>query len=302
MDPLDALPAGVTISTMSATCKLGTTVDIALVHKHLTLSDTAVLSIKYGDSFRSMAIEKRRDDIITNIDTALELVDIHKAGLMSKPDTIEFNNFNNALNHLVNTVKASPYDVSKKSKKKKKQKKNTSFFNQITTEISTSSTKKVNVKLFCNGSVQMTGCKTVSDCTTAIDKLIKVLKSINGTTTVCDEKELGMHHFKIDMINSNFRIDYKINRQKMHDIIKEQYRNDAFPRYESNAHACVDIKYFKDNDNKRGISIFAFESGNIIITGAKNRQHIIIAHQFITDFLSSHDVKKVDIEDILNKK
>ena len=294
-DDLANLPEGIVISTMSATCQLGTTVDIKVVDKLIRLSDDAVLSIKFGDKSRSLEVEKRRAEVLFNIDAALAAVKLEEGGFFS-----QFENHNHAITNLINAAKSSITDVGKKSKKKKKTKKMTSFFNQITMEIRTVAIKKVNVKLFCNGSIQMTGCKTVTDCNIAIQKLIAILRGIGKVEkVVSDEENMRMHNFKIDMINSNFKINYKINRRQLHNIVGKQ--PGIYSRYEPNIHACVNIKYFGDGDNRKGISIFAFESGNIIITGAKNRNHIMTAHKFITDFLDSHDVKKIDIEKFMVK-
>lgn len=292
VDGLDNLPEGIVISTMSATCKLGTTIDIKVVDRLVQLSEDAILSIKFGEKSRSLEIEKKRAEVLYNIDAALAAVKMKDTG---EDFFSRFENHNHAITNLVNAAKTSVSDVGKKSKKKKKMKKMTSFFNQITMEIRTSEMKKVNVKLFCNGSVQMTGCKTVADCNIAIRKLIAMLREMGkAEKLVSNEDTLGMHNFKIDMINSNFKINYKINRRQLHTIIGKQ--PGIYSRYEPNIHACVNIKYYGEGDNRKGISIFAFESGNIIITGAKNKHHIMTAHKFIVDFLDNNDVKKIDIE------
>lgn len=242
---LDGLPQNVTISTMSATCKLGTCVNLSIIHKYITLSEDDIISMKYKDSYQSLV-------------------------------------------------------VSEKKSKSKKNKKLKSFFNQITMEVRTTGGRKVNVKLFCNGSVQMTGCKKVEDCHLAIEKLITRLKGIKAEedeAPVEDMSKLGMDMFKIDMINSNFRVDYMINRRELHNIISEI--DNVYSRFDPNNHAGLIIKYYGDSDNKKGISVFVFESGNIIITGAKNKNHIMVAYDFITDVLKKHDVKKVDIESLV---
>lgn len=230
------LPENVTISTMSATCKLGTTVNLEVIHKNIKLNEDNVLSIKYKDMY----------------ETLLPAV---------------------------------------KKGKSKKNNKVRNFFNQITMVIRAGGERTVNLKLFCNGSVQMTGCKRVEDCHAVIHTLIDMLKGIN---LAVDNEKIGMQGFKIDMINSNFKVDYMINRRELHTHISKI--PDVYSRFDPNNHAGLIIKYFANNDNKKGISVFVFESGNIIITGAKNQNHILVAHKFITDVLKQYDVKKVDIE------
>jgi TATA-box binding protein (TBP) (component of TFIID and TFIIIB) len=239
------LPDHVTISTMSATCKLGTVVSLPLISEHIKISDDGILSIKYKDSFRTVlpVVKKGRSKKVTKLKN---------------------------------------------------------FFNQITMEVRVNEDRKINLKLFCNGSVQMTGCKSPDDCSTAVQRLIDEVKDIQSDEPVCNLDELGMHGFKVDMINSNFKMNYMINRRELHNHITN--KPNIYSRFDPNNHAGLIIKYFGDNDNKKGISIFVFESGNIIITGAKNRQHIMIAYNYITQVLKDHDVRKIDIESLMKRK
>jgi TATA-box binding protein (TBP) (component of TFIID and TFIIIB) len=69
---------------------------------------------------------------------------------------------------------------------------------------------------------------------------------------------------------------------------------------EPSVHACVNIKYnYKNIDT---ISIFVFEKGSIIITGAKNRDHLFQSYKFISKFLYENygNIVKNDIGDIID--
>lgn len=69
--------------------------------------------------------------------------------------------------------------VYKKSKGKNVSKINTkSFYNQISLVIKVSSSKQVNVKLFGNGKLQMTGCKDIEDALSAVYILQHYLNSM----------------------------------------------------------------------------------------------------------------------------
>ena len=62
-----------------------------------------------------------------------------------------------------------------------------------------------------------------------------------------------------------------MNRNNLFNILIEK----KIPRrYEPGIHECVNIKYNIKNGKENGddhlVSIFVFQSGNIIITGAKN--------------------------------
>ena len=68
--------------------------------------------------------------------------------------------------------------------------------------------------------------------------------------------------------------------------------------YEKCIRACVIIKYIPPTDNieEKEISIFIFEKGNIIITGARNHSHIIDSYNYVNNILINHsdDIVKKD--------
>jgi TATA-box binding protein (TBP) (component of TFIID and TFIIIB) len=204
---------------------------------------------------------------------------------------------------------------------KSKKKNNRSFENQLTIEMRVIDDKKINIKIFKNGSFQMTGCKSLEDCNIVINKLLNKLKNTIGVLengVIVDkpfiediqDKELNINTFKVDMINSNFSVNYKINRNALFEILRLENVN---CRYEPCIHACVNIKYSIPNDiDNKVVSIFVFQSGNIIITGAKNKNQINSAYNYITSILTKYYniiVKKDiismldnnDIKEILNE-
>lgn len=243
------VPESVTISTMSTTCKVGTTINIENINKYMELSEQDVITIKYNKKVRSLD----------------------------------------------------------KKVKKKKVKKN--FFNQITLEIRPSAGKKINVKLFRNGSVQMTGCKTIKDCNIVLNKLVSKLSEVYGKIEngkivdvkfVDDIEKINITDFKIDMINSNFSVDYDINRESLYNILLEKK---VTCRYEPCIHACVNIKY-KPQGSNQTVSIFVFQSGSIIITGAKNNYHITKAYEYINRILRENytNILKKDVASLFGTK
>jgi TATA-box binding protein (TBP) (component of TFIID and TFIIIB) len=164
-------------------------------------------------------------------------------------------------------------DRNKKIKKR-------SFFNQVTLKIFVKSKiKPINVKLFKNGSIQMTGCKSILNIVEVLQILFNELKIIkHGKSFVNDINLLDIDHvinIQIVMINSYFNIEFKIDLNKLHDLLIE---NHYFCLYDSDKHAGVNIKYEYDD---KSITILVFETGNIIITGATTCDQINEAYKFI---------------------
>ena len=198
-------------------------------------------------------------------------------------------------NELINSIKYS--DNKKTLLKKKKNKKQTKvFYNQITMSIwSESSKKNINLKLFKNGSVQMSGCKHIIDCVNVLTilnaKLITTYavmedKKVVDVPFIIDNKQICITDFKIILINSNFKIPFLIKREVLFNIL---VKKEITCRYEPCIHACVNIKFFSNlNDTAKPVSIFVFQSGNIIITGAKTIEVIPKAYEYIKGILNEH--------------
>ena len=122
-------------------------------------------------------------------------------------------------------------------------------------------------------------------------------------------QKLKLTNTKIELINSDFCVNFIINNTKLHQIIKNKYK--IFSSYEPNDYPGVKNK-FCWNENKidqpnqgictctpncveRGkksicvqITISVFQSGSIIITGSKNIKQIRDAYNFITKILNDN--------------
>ena len=102
------------------------------------------------------------------------------------------------------------------------------------------------------------------------------------------------------MINSNFSVNYLINRECLYTILLSK---NISCRYEPCIHACVNIKYEIPNDpNNKVVSVFVFQSGNIIITGARNKEQISNAYNYIINILSENyqSIVKKDLINLLD--
>jgi TATA-box binding protein (TBP) (component of TFIID and TFIIIB) len=144
---------------------------------------------------------------------------------------------------------------SKKKIRNKRKKKNSgksrkdSFYNQVTIIVKISETKTINIKLFKNGSIQMTGCNSIENAQKSIETIFNILskpryildfgkkeiKEVNFVTfenkkeNKKENKELELKDIvdgTIVLINCNFNIGFEINRDKLYEIISNK-KNDS---------------------------------------------------------------------------
>ena len=205
----------------------------------------------------------------------------------------------------------------KKFKKIKKNKK--VFFNQVSLSVVIPSKKDrpVNLKIFSNGSMQMTGCKHINNAIEAIERTfveLKKIKAIIDPKKMClvekpfcsKPEDLNMTKviaMEVAMIVSKFTYPININRAKLYELF---LKDNLEAKYDPELHASVDLK-FASGDKK--ISIFIFEKGSIVITGAKTCKHILEAYNFVNEYLLTHhkiiskkNIKQDDIEKFINQK
>ncbi len=247
------LPKGVSISTMCAKCKLNTELNIDFIKNHINLSLDDILTVKINNE---------------NMRTLME--------------------------------------AKKKKRRTKRKIKNTNnpFYNQITVVIRINEgpyidiheEPKINLKLFKNGSVQISGLKNIEYANRALNKLIYCLsqvkaKMVNNIITevqyVNDISKLTIKEFEIYMINSNYMVNMMIDRSKLYALLLMKKIKAS---YEKCVRACVNIKYVPPiyNNEEKDVSIFIFEKGNIIITGARNFHHVVSTYDYINNILLSH--------------
>lgn len=167
------------------------------------------------------------------------------------------------------------------------------FYNQVSMKIMTKKDKLINIKLFNNGSIQMTGCKSADGTVEALEKLTNMItkeKAIIDTKTfklkeipfVSDVSKICVSNitdYNIAMINSNFSIGFRIDRKK---LFKKMLLDNVDVSFDSIIHAGVIARF---NTGGKTTSILIFESGSIVITGAQSCDHINKSYMFINKYL-----------------
>lgn len=253
------LPNGISVSTMCASCKLNSRLNIPNIEKYLQLNPDDVITVK---------MNKERMRTLINVK--------NKPKRMKKVD----------------------------SKQKQKDTSKNHFYNQITVVIRVdhgqtkdlNEAPRINMKLFKNGSVQMSGCKSLKNINIALNKLIYRLKEIKAKIEdgkivekefIEEPESITVKDFKIDMINSNYQVSMQIDRDKLYNLLLKKKIKSS---YEPCIRACVIIKYVPVNENTelKEVSVFVFQKGNIIITGARSKSHIISAYNYMNEIILTH--------------
>jgi hypothetical protein len=190
-----------------------------------------------------------------------------------------------------------------------------SFFNQSTIILRRSidkehnTWKEMNVKLFANGGIQMTGIPSEEFAKNGIQWLFDFFKSLPVSPFKEPEKAC-ISKFNTPLINTDFCINgYDIHQENIHKIFINDYN--IMSMLEKTIYQGVNAKYFLNKTNtKRGIctcdsfckgqgngngegeckriTMSIFRTGKIIITGARSMDQIRETYEFLTDVIKTH--------------
>lgn len=167
--------------------------------------------------------------------------------------------------------------------------------------------KEVNIKLFKNGGIQMTGIPSDSFAQETLQWLTKQLQRFSDSVL---DGPANPQKYTIQLINSDYQINGSINREKLHEILVNEYN--LFSSFESTIYQGCDTKYFYNEAAPPGspegicpcgdtlcvgsgdgrtlgqckeITISPFHTGSVIITGARRFEQIEKAYVFINKVL-----------------
>jgi len=204
--------------------------------------------------------------------------------------------------------------------------KGTSFFNQTTLivrrEVSPLNWKEINIKLFKNGGVQITGVRTLEMASGALHWLVAFLQR-TCTAKPVFAKTPRIHDEQTQLINTDFSIGAKLRRDMLHRTLVETYRLSS--SFESAIYQGVKTKYFYNDAKLPGtapghcactklcngkgdgatlgackkITISSFQTGNVIVTGGRTMEQTNEAYEFIKRVLVTHQEELLRKEYIL---
>lgn len=209
------------------------------------------------------------------------------------------------------------------------------FLNSMSIYMVLSSTKSINIKLSRHGKFHMTGCKTVEQ---AIDVVYYLYCHIKHIERLTGEKIISMklHEylsdigdkngynyqfietdpeiiFNVVMSNIDFKIGYKIDREKIDDYIQNLDNSKFISLYESNEDTGINIKikpeipydiYMdriklkeekeEEKEKKRGDILDFFNGSDIKYTYSRDKVHYTRYVSFLKDKEQQDWPKKMD--------
>jgi TATA-box binding protein (TBP) (component of TFIID and TFIIIB) len=166
--------------------------------------------------------------------------------------------------------------------------------------------KELNMKLFANGGIQITGAISEKFARRAIEWLLEVIHTFPESPF---QEKPSIQRLSIQLINTDYALNKFINQDALHKILINEYK--LFSMLEKTIYQGINTKFFYntagsgiglcecvkickgqgtgegENECKR-ITMSIFRTGRIIITGARKLEQIDTAYRFLNEVLMKH--------------
>ena len=311
------------ISTHTATCNINSFVNLSIISKFLEISDD-IQYIEHGNSIKrgtNMKIHSKKAKakkrvffnqitfVIRPYTDRLNNVKLFNNGAISMTGLKNFDEGERSIKILINNIKDLKGVFYKPlSDNQIESLEDTSIKCEFcNTDVSCNNVKKtVCDHYICNlcSKIEHTNCKKCNTC------LIE-----NG---IIDSSVCKIKDYKIVLINSDYYLGFEVKRDVLHELLTLKYN--IFSSYEPCIYPGVNSKYYFNTDNEgaefegkcycdvycdgkgngngngkcKKITVSIFQSGSIIITGARNMEQIKKAHTFINNVINDNyeNIKK----------
>ena len=321
-------PSYFTISTQSAMCNISDTNDINLskivVYIGKRIIENIVMKKNLDYLIRGIVV----DNLVIRYDESY-LKKYKKPYIKYMGNVLDINNDNDIF-FMYNNIEILEKNSLKKQGRQKK-KENDNFYNSCSIIVKGDLlTKCVNIKLFNNGKITLTGSKNELDGYNSCVVLLNIMKNeplIFLDADVNSLNNMKIDNYKITMINSDFNTHFKIDLLKLLSILNNNDK-DLFTKFNPEKYRGLIIGYYwnlnkakqdgkclckckcngKGNGNGDGqckkITISVFKSGSIIITGGRLVKQIEDAYSLINEIFRDnyYEINKLSILDFINNE
>ena len=310
-------PTDLRISTSTATCNINSFINLELIYDFLSIDDN-IKYIEYGSKppkgeyigkQKSLKAKKKKKLFFNQITIIVKPLDdtnyifnnvkLFNNGAVSMTG-LKKNEGEKSIKHILDRIKnirgVIYHDIIDTKNIIKKSINNVCKFCNI--EQSSHNLKLTNCgHNICNICVKQTNdiCKECG---------VNLIETAIVNPNICKIKD-----YKIVLINSDYYIGFDINRESLYDILNNKYH--IFSSYEPCIYPGVNSKYYWNleyinkpfqgkcycdiycsgkgngigNGKCKKITISTFQSGSIIITGARNMEQINTAYTFINKIM-----------------
>jgi hypothetical protein len=171
--------------------------------------------------------------------------------------------------------------------------------------------KEINMKLFANGGIQMTGVTSEAFAVAAVEWLLALIGTLPRSPFPIGVTG-AVTKVNVPLINTDYSLNFDIQQDNLHRILIEEYN--LFSMLEKTIYQGVNTKFFYNTNNEgtgvcrcaafckgqglgdgegecKRITLSIFRTGKIIITGARSMDQIYQAYAFLNSVFARHHAR-----------
>jgi hypothetical protein len=305
------------ISTKTKICYLNSAIDIFGLYWLLPMLDYHIQSEGIIKKTVKINCENKEDtDKLDNL-----IIETSQQNLLI--DVYEINKNTNKNEGKYKDIRKITIGISKKDLLNNRKKKKSAFYNcfAIIYRILYQGTfKEIHLKIFNTGKIEIPGIQNDGTMHYAVGKMCDILSKLSNTTITYNKDDI-----QNVLINSNFKCNYYINRDKLFNILKYKYNIHSL--YDACSYPGIQCKYYY-NSNNNGIctcspkcgfkeksnikqvehrctevSFMIFRTGSILIVGHCSESVLFCVYKFLKNILLAEFGEiNIAVNDISEKK
>lgn len=307
------------ISTKTKICYLNSPVDIfgvfwkiPILDYHLPREGIIKKTVKFNCENEEESIQL--DALIENEEKQSKRVDVYIINKNTKKSEGKYKDIRKI------TIGLSKKDLLNNRKKKK-----SAFYNcfAIIYRIKYKGEfREVHLKVFNTGKLEIPGIQEDEMMYYALEKLCGLMTQLTQTTVTYNKTDI-----QNVLINSNFKCNYYINRDKLFNLLKYKYNIHSL--YDACSYPGIQCKYYHNNNNNNNngicncetkcgfreksnikknkskcieVSFMVFRTGSILIVGHCDEEILYKVYEFLKNILlTEFDEINIPIENPLNQ-
>ena len=305
------------ISTKTKICYLNCPLDIfkiywkiPILNYHIQSEGIIKKTVKINCENKEDSV--RLDQLIKNTIANNETINVH-----------EINKNTNENEGKYKDIRKVTIGISKKDLLNNRKKKKSAFYNCFAIIYRIwykDAFKEIHLKIFNTGKIEIPGIQNDEMMHYALEKLCKDLSLLTNTEITYNKNDI-----QNVLINSNFKCNYFINRDKLFNILKYKYNIHSL--YDACSYPGIQCKYYY-NSNNNGIctcptkcgfkeksnikkkevrctevSFMIFRTGSILIVGHCDESILICVYNFLKNILlTEFDEINIAVENDINEK
>lgn len=306
------------ISTKTKICYLNKQIDIFDIYWKLPMLDYHIP--QEGIIKKTVKINCENENESIALD---ELINKEESNLDNIVDVYTINKNTNVNEGKYKDIRKITIGLSKKDLLNNRKKKKSAFYNCfaiIYRILYQGSFREIHLKVFNTGKLEIPGIQNDEMMYYALEKLCFVLSNLTNSEITYNKKDI-----QNVLINSNFKCNYYINRDKLFNILKYKYNIHSL--YDACSYPGIQCKYYY-NENNNGIcscnpkcgfkeksnmkkikskcvevSFMVFRTGSILIVGHCDEIVLNYVYEFLkkillTEFKEIH----INIENPIHEK